>query len=103
MRYIRPVVWAALAMLFAAFAIANWTSVPLVFGTTLVEIKLPVLLLGVALLVWLPGSLRVRLARRRIATLSAAASPTAATYEPVVSHPAVLDQAQPTIVPPACG
>jgi uncharacterized integral membrane protein len=99
---VRPILWAVAAMLFAAFAIANWTSVPLAFGATQVDIKLPVLLLAVALLVWLPASLRVRLARRRVSALTATAAAHPA-YVPPVSHPAALDQAQPTIVPPGCG
>lgn len=103
MSFLRPIVWAVLAMLFAAFAIANWTPVPLVFGATEVMIRLPVLLLAVALLMWLPGSIRVRLAKRRVHALTLAAAAPPVAYVPPLSHPAALDQAQPTIVPPGCG
>ena len=95
---------AVAAMLSVAFSIVNWTPVPLVFGATEVVVRLPVLVLAVAALVWIPASIRVRLAKQRVAALTlAAAVPPAAAYVPPVSRPAVLDQAQPTIVPPGCG
>lgn len=99
---IRLIFWVIVAMLFVAFAMANWTPVPLVFGATEVVVRLPVLLLAVALLGYLPAWVRYRLAKRRVHTLTlAAAAP--ASYVPPAPHPSVLDQAQPTIVPPGCG
>ena len=102
MSIVRPIVWAILAMVFVAFAIANWTPVPLVFGATEVLVRLPVLLLAAILVGYIPAWIRYRLAQRRVNSLTLAAAPAAAYSQPL-SHPAALDQAQPTIVPPGCG
>ncbi len=103
MSIVRAVLWAGAAMLFAAFAIGNWTPVPLVFGATEVMVRLPVLLLAALLAGYLPAWIRYRLAQRRVNSLTLAAAAVPMAYVPPRTHPAALDQAQPTIVPPGCG
>ncbi len=93
---IRLVLLVAAALLFVAFAVANWTPVPLVFGATVVTIRLPVLLLAVLLAGALPYWARFRLTRRRLR--AAVAAP-----ELRLKHPQAVSQAEPTIVPPGCG
>ena len=94
MSLLRATVLGLLAAAFALFAVFNWTSVPMMFGATLVTVKLPVLLLAAVLAGYLPMRLRHGLARRRWA---AQAVPAAMPLE----HPTAISQAQPTCVPPA--
>ena len=106
MGVVRLVLWLIALVAFVVFAITNWTAVPLVFGTTEVVIRLPVLLLGVLLIGFLPMYLVHRWSRRRWAQRTLAAATSA--YAPLpatsaVEHPDAVSFAQPTIVPPGCG
>ena len=89
MRFLVTVFWALVAVLIALFSYRNWTDVTLnLWGDIEADIKIPLLLLMIFLLGWLPTWLimRTRLwtARRRVETLersrvsAAAAAPPAA-------------------------
>ena len=117
MGVVRLILWLIALVAFGIFASANWTSVPLVFGTTEIMIRLPVLLLAVLLIGFLPMYLVHRLVRRRWLLRSAAVAPLANYTAPLspeamrtpplsptpLEHPGAVSFAQPTIVPPGCG
>ena len=96
MRFLVTVFWALVAVLIALFSYRNWTDVTLnLWGDIEADIKIPVLLLIIFLLGWLPTWLimRARLwtSRRRVEALersrvTAAASDSAVPEdgEPVI-------------------
>ena len=96
MKFIRAAALGLLLGIFALFAVQNWTGVPMVFGATLVTVKLPVLLLAAVLAGYLPMRLRYAFSRRRWV---ARARPAVADLP--LEHPGAISQAQPTCVPPA--
>ncbi|QXQ06040.1 hypothetical protein KX816_17880 [Sphingosinicellaceae bacterium] len=112
MGVVRLVLWLIALVAFGVFAGANWIKVPLVFGPTEIIINLPVLLLGVLLIGFLPMYIVHRLVRRRWVLRSAAVAPLASYAAPLspeamptppLGHPGAVSFAQPTIVPPGCG
>lgn len=74
MRFLVTVFWALVAVLIALFSYRNWTDVTLnLWGDIEADIKIPLLLLVIFLLGWIPTSLimRARLwtCRRRVEAL----------------------------------
>ena len=110
MKALRLIVFGMALAAFILFAIPNWVTVPVNLGASMMDIKLPVLLLLAFLIGWLPTLLlhyaskatwRRRLAKvdRRIdATFG---EPAAVVLPGASIPPAMPAQAQPTVVPPA--
>jgi uncharacterized integral membrane protein len=87
MRFLVTVFWALVAVLIALFSYRNWTDVTLnLWGDIEADIKVPILLLIVFLLGWLPTWLimRARLwtSRRRVEALERARVTTPAAAAP---------------------
>ena len=109
MSAIRWVLFGALLAAFVLFAIPNWTLVQVNVGTTILDVRLPLLLLGGFVLGWLPTLLMHWTARatwrRRTAKVdrmledALSTGPRSAPVTSAVSPYPV--QAQPTIVPPS--
>ncbi len=112
MKAVRLILFGALLAAFVLFSIPNWTLVQINLAATILDVRLPVILLAGFLLGWLPTILMHWTARatwrRRSAKMdrmleeaqsagpraASVATPAASAYSP---YPA---QAQPTIVPP---
>ena len=91
MRFLVTVFWALVAVVVALFWYRNWTSVTLnLWGDIEADIKLPILLLAVFLLGWLPtwSIMRARLwtAKRRIEALERSRVTTAAAASPATGE-----------------
>ena len=83
---------------FVLFAVPNWTPATLVFGSTEVITRLPLVVLAGFLLAFVPMSLTHRWARRRWQSRLHQA---VVAVPPVLAKPCPPSLGQPTIVPPA--
>ena len=106
MNAVRLILFGMALAAFILFAIPNWTSVSVNLGATIMDIKLPVLLLAAFLLGWLPTLLLHYASRatwrRRLAKVGRPSSGQSGGLgiEPLPSS-AMPAQAQPIVVPPA--
>lgn len=109
MKAVRLILFGALLAAFILFSIPNWTLVQINLAATILDVRLPLILLAGFLLGWLPTILMHWTARatwrRRTAKVdrmleeAQSTGPRAAAIAPAVSpYPS---QAQPTIVPPS--
>jgi uncharacterized integral membrane protein len=91
MAFLRTLFWIALTVMVVVFSVRNWASVPVnLFGDTVVETKLPVLLLiaflagFVPLYIWHRAT-KWRLARKMTTLERAPSSPVAPNTPPFVT------------------
>jgi putative membrane protein len=107
MNAVRWIVFGALLAVFVLFAIPNWTVVQVNLGTTLLDIRLPLLVLAGFVIGWLPTILMHWTARatwrRRTAKVDRMLEDALSTGPRTAPSPVLAPypvQAQPTIVPP---
>ena len=102
MKALRLILFGMALAAFVLFAIPNWVTVHVNLGATIMDIKLPVLLLAAFLLGWLPTLLLHYASRatwrRRLAKVDRQI--VGMVSEPLPSS-AMPAQAQPIVVPPA--
>ena len=94
MQFLKTLFWMAVAVVVALFAWVNWNPVTLnLWGDLQADIKIPVLLLAVMILGFLPPFLILRgklwSARRRIEALERSMAPPPPVAAPTAAAPAV--------------
>jgi lipopolysaccharide assembly protein A len=109
MQFLKILFWCLLAFVAAVFTFGNWKWVPIqLFGNLVADVNLPLLLLAMFLLGFLPTLIYQRAARWRLrqrlaqaeqslATLRANASPSEPIFAP---EPKLPPAAVPSAVPP---
>lgn len=96
MAFLRTLLWIALTVIVVVFSVRNWVPVPVnLFGDTIVETKLPMLLLIAFLAGFLPVYIWHRVFRWRQARKAAALD----QPPPIVPSPAPVPVAPPSADP----